>query len=228
MSNLLVRGFARAALADQSLKGALAAAFWLALAAGPAFADDRVDELDPGVQASRIATDVAAWVIASGDAQDLPFAIIDKHAAQILVFGEDGRLQGMAPVLLGSAIGDRAAPGVADRKLSDIPAADRTTPAGRFFAGYGPAAGGKRVLWVDYASAVSLHPLQESDRSERRQERLASPNPGDNRISHGCINVSAAFYAAVIKKTIKRAGIVYVLPELEPLRAALPGYRRVD
>lgn len=209
----------------------LAAAFVLALSvAGPtsARADSAVqnlDELHASAKVSPTVVDVAAWVIASKDARGLPFAIIDKKAAQVLVFSADGRLRGLAPALLGSAIGDHTAPGVADRELADIPAEDRTTPAGRFFAGYGPATGGKRVLWVDYASAVSLHPLRETSRAERRRERLASPEADDNRISHGCINVSASFYRDVVRPTFKRAGIVYILPEAAPLKTALPGFR---
>jgi len=169
---------------------------------------------------------VAGWAIASGDHRELPFAIVDKAAAQILIFDADGKLRGMAPVLLGSATGDHSAPGVGDRELADIPLEDRTTPAGRFYAAYGPAIGEKEVLWIDYATAVSLHPVPTTPiaKRERRRQRLLSPEPDDNRITHGCINVSAKFYRQIVGPVLGRRAIFYVLPDEMTLRDALPGY----
>jgi hypothetical protein len=37
-----------------------------------------------------------------------------------------------------------------------------------------------------------------TDPKERRAERLATPSPLDNRISYGCIKVSAAFFEIVV------------------------------
>src|SRR5690606_34542823 len=139
-------------------KGLGAAALFLALACGGSLAATAqtsheamdatppppLDEVDPGQPVSETVVDLAAWVIASGDNLGLPFAVLDKEAAQLLVFGADGKVRGLAPTLIGSAIGDNSAPGVADRELRNIPAKDRTTPAGRFIAAYGPAAGGER------------------------------------------------------------------------------------
>jgi hypothetical protein len=185
-----------------------------------------VDEVDPDEWVSQPVIDIAGWVIATGDNRKLPFAIVDKGAAQVLVFGADGKLQGLAPALLGSALGDDSAPGVGDRELKDIPAEDRTTPAGRYLAAYGPAAGGESVLWVDFATAVSIHPLLKtsSSRKEKRKERLASRTVEDNRITHGCINVSAAFYSKVVRPIFKKGGVFYILPETMSLNAAFPGF----
>jgi len=102
-----------------------AAAFGLGLTAaglsapGSAVAQ-AIDEVDPEQPVSQASVDVAAWAIASGDNRGLPFAVIDKAAAQVLVFDADGRLQGLAPVLIGSAFGDHSTPGVGDRELSEI------------------------------------------------------------------------------------------------------------
>jgi hypothetical protein len=191
----------------------------------PAF-EQPIDEVDPNQAVSDAVIDVAAWVIASGDNRDLPFAVVDKDAAQLLVFGADGKLRGLAPALIGSAVGDDSAPGVAERELKDIPAADRTTPAGRYLAGYGPAVGGKKVLWVDYATAISIHalPATRASKKEKRKERLASPTPQDNRITHGCINVSAAFYTKIVSPIFKEGGVFYVLPDSAPLQTAFPGF----
>jgi hypothetical protein len=77
-------------------------------------------------------SDVADWVAASGDNRGLPYAVIDKVTAQLIVYAADGKVVGRAPVLIGSALGDGSAPSVGDRELSDIPMEDRTTPAGRY------------------------------------------------------------------------------------------------
>jgi len=197
----------------------------LGLAVVPSAWSQTLDEVDAKQQVSNTVVEVAGWVIASGDNRGLPFAIVDKNAAQVLVFNAAGKLQGLAPALIGSAIGDTSAPGVGDRELSDIPMEDRTTPAGRFLAGYGPAAGGERALWVDYNTSVSIHPLPKTAaaKKEKRELRLLSPMPEDNRITHGCINVSAAFYKKVVSATFKKkGGVFYVLPDTMSLAEAFP------
>src|SRR5262245_9108661 len=178
-------------------------------AAPPAAA---ADQLPAGQDVSDTAVELAGWVVATRDSQGYPFAISDKRAAQILVFGPDGHLRGAAPVLLGSAIGDHTAPCVTGYALRDIPGHDRTTPAGRFIAGFGPSIDAGRVLWVDYDSAVSIHPVATGVPAERRVERLASPSPDDNRITHGCINVSRDFYDGIVRPTFASGGVFYILP----------------
>lgn len=182
-----------------------------------------VDELPPGQEVADIVVELAGWVIATHDNQGYPFAIIDKGAAQILVFGPDGRLRGAAPGLFGSAVGDHTAPGIAGLALREIPGRDRTTPAGRFVGGFGPSLDAGRVLWVDYDSAVSIHPVMGA-RAERRPERLASPTPNDNRVTHGCINVSAAFFENVLSPTFERGGIFYILPDRQSLAETFPEF----
>jgi hypothetical protein len=151
--------------------------------------------------------------------------IIDKLHAGVSVFDSSGRLLGSAPVLLGSARGDGVAPGVGDRELSQIPLADRTTPAGRFIARIGPAKGFRSVLWVDFATATSLHPVITYYRKERRLERLKSPRPDDRRITHGCINVPAAFYKDVVRTTFaERTGVVYILPDTKSVAEVFPEF----
>ena len=167
---------------------------------------------------------VAAWAIRSKDPSNLPFAVVDKRAARVYVFGPDGKLRGEAPALVGSALGDVSTPYVGDRELSSIPPPERTTPAGRFLAGWGKSTKGEKTLWVDYATAVSIHPLASVTEEERREERLASPTPDDNRITFGCINVPKEFFEATVRPTFKKAGVFYVLPDVTPLRQAFPGF----
>jgi hypothetical protein len=183
-----------------------------------------VDQLPRGQEVSGTVIELAGWVVATKDNQGYPFAVIDKAAAQILVFGGDGRLRGAAPGLFGSAIGDHTAPGVAGLALREIPGRDRTTPAGRFVGGFGPSIDAGRVLWVDYDSAVSIHPTATGVPAERRPERLASPSPDDNRVTHGCINVSPEFYEGIIVPTFERGGVFYILPDEAPMAETFPEF----
>lgn len=182
------------------------------------------DQLPSGQEVSDTVIDLAGWVVAAKDSQGYPFAVIDKAAAQILVFGGDGRLRGAAPGLFGSATGDHTAPGVAGYALREIPGRDRTTPAGRFVGGFGPSIDAGRVLWVDYDSAVSIHPTATGVPAERRVERLASPSPDDNRITHGCINVSPEFYEQIIRPTFERGGVFYILPDADSIAETFPEF----
>jgi hypothetical protein len=168
-------------------------------------------------------TRLAEWVIAAHDNDGLPFAIVDKVAARVFVFGADGQLLGGAPALVGSARGDNSSPGVGDREISAIPLSDRTTPAGRFVGSFGSAKGSSKVLWVDYATAIALHPVDTGNPREKRLQRLGSRTPRDNHITHGCINVSAAFYEKVVRPTFTgTTGIFYILPEQKPVEEVFP------
>jgi hypothetical protein len=174
---------------------------------------------------SETVTQMAAWASSSGDNNGLPFVVIDKLAARVFVYGKDGKLRGSTPALLGFARGDHSTPGVGDRELSDIAPEERTTPAGRFLAGYGPAVGGEKVFWVDYETAISLHPVVTAKPKERRVERLRSATAADNRITFGCINVSKAFYDQMIRKTFTGTrGVVYILPETRTLAEVFPSF----
>ena len=165
---------------------------------------------------------VMNWVAASGDNNDAPYMVIDKVAAEVFVFDKDSRLVASSPALVGMKVGDDSAPGVGDRELSAIPPDDRTTPAGRFVAKFGRAAGRRDVLWVDYPTAISLHAVI-TVRNQHRLERLKSPTAEDNRITYGCINVPADFYAKAVKPLFRgTSGVVYVLPETRPLSDFFP------
>lgn len=179
----------------------------------------------PAPRASDVVVAIAAWAIRTNDPGGRPFAVVDKAAARVYVFGADGKLKGEAPALLGSAWGDRSEPYVGDRELSTILPHERTTPAGRFQTAWGKAPGGKRTLWVDYATAVSIHPLASVLPGEKRETRLASATPGDNRITFGCINVAPAFFNAVVQPNFRDSGVFYVLPEAQSLQSAFPGFQ---
>lgn len=168
---------------------------------------------------------LADWVMNSANNGSLPFIIVDKVSARVFVFDARGQLMGASAALLGLAVGDDSVPGIGQRKLSSIKPAERTTPAGRFVASLDRDIHGQEVLWVDYDTAVSLHPVVTGQPKERRAERLASPSPLDKRISYGCINVPVRFYEKVVSPTFTRTnGIVYVLPETRSAEQVFGSY----
>lgn len=168
---------------------------------------------------------LANWVIHSGDNADMPFIIVDKVQAKVMVFDAKGQLNGAASALLGLAIGDDSVPGIGDRRLSNIRPEERTTPAGRFVASLGLNLAGEEVLWVDYSLALSLHRVITDNVRERRAERLNSPHIEDNRISYGCINVPVEFFEDIVMPAFTgTSGIVYTLPETRHNRRVFDAY----
>ena len=175
--------------------------------------------------ASDAALGLAKWVRRADDNAGLPFVVIDKLAAEVLVFAGDGQLLGTTPALLGSAQGDDSVPGIGDRELATIRPEERTTPAGRFLAGFGRAAGSSEEFWVDYATAISLHPVVTQNLKEHRLQRLQTPSTDDNRITFGCINVDRSFFNATIRTTFNGTrGVVYILPEFRSIADVFPTF----
>ena len=168
---------------------------------------------------------VANWVVNSVDNQNMPFLIIDKVHAKVMIFDGKGQLLGTAPALLGLAKGDDSSPGIGQRKLSSIRPDERTTPAGRFVASLDRDIHGKEMLWVDYETAISLHPVVKGTPAERRSQRLASAMPDDRRISYGCINVPLKFYETFVSPAFTgTSGIVYILPETRTAQEVFGSY----
>ncbi|MGV3510414.1 MAG: hypothetical protein ACO1OX_00275 [Novosphingobium sp.] len=172
-----------------------------------------------GVPAQR----VLSWVGETGDNAGLPFIVIDKPNAMILAFDASGKPVGHGPVLIGRALGDDATPGVGSKSLAEIGPAEKTTPAGRYLAKFGLAAGNNKVLWVDYATSVAIHTIPTGNPKESRTRRMLSPGIDDNRITFGCINVPKALYNGKIAPMFgKKGGYVYILPDTKPLEDAFP------
>jgi hypothetical protein len=168
---------------------------------------------------------LARWVTASRDNGKRPFIVVDKVAAEVLVFDAHGLLMGMTPALVGIAHGDGATPGVGDKELSEIGPAEKTTPAGRYLARIGPAKGIQKVLWVDFSTSVALHPIITTNPKEQRLARLRSATRNDNRITFGCINVSPVFFDKLVLPSFSKAGgMVYILPEQKFLIEVFPSF----
>ncbi|HET7086213.1 MAG TPA: hypothetical protein VFI23_15665 [Rhizomicrobium sp.] len=179
--------------------------------------------------ASPAVRQMADWVADSRDNDSLPFVIIDKPNAKVFVFDKDARLLGAAWALVGLERGDDSIPGIGTMPLKAITPQMRTTPAGRFVAALGNDLGSLNVLWVDYATAISLHRVINTNPAERRLERIVSPAPAEHRISYGCINVPAKFFDSVVDPAFSGTkGVVYILPEVKTMGAVFPAFYEVD
>ncbi len=165
------------------------------------------------------------WVLRTQDHRGRPFAVVDKKSARIHVMDRNGELRGTSAVLLGIAPGDGTAPGMEGRQPASLSWHERTTPAGRFESEPGHNLTGEAIVWFDYTAKLAIHRLRPAPPIERRAERLASSESGDNRISLGCVVVPTVFYDDVIGPLLgKSLGVVYVLPESQPLARMLDAW----
>ena len=166
------------------------------------------------VEAPADVVHVANWVSYTHDSRKKAFVLIDKKQAQMYVFDAQGKLKSHSPVLLGKAVGDNSAPGIGSKPFAQIKEEEKTTPAGRFLAKPGKNNHGVDIIWIDYTASVSMHRMRSASADEKRADRMATPDPSDNRISYGCVNVPPAFYNGVLRPTVLKSGAyVYVLPE---------------
>lgn len=183
--------------------------------------------IDSGLVVAQASPDVrylGQWIGARHDHGGNPFAIVDKKAARLYVFDEQGALVGTSTVLTGSAVGDTSVPGVGQRAQTGRLAPDeRTTPAGRFPSDPGRNLNGEDIVWFDYGAALAIHRLRDDATRAQRAARLATPTAADNRASLGCVVVPVAFYERVVRPTLgARRGVVYVLPDHKPVQAWWP------
>ena len=182
-----------------------------------------------GEQPSEDARLVANWVVATQDAKQHAFVLVDKKEARVYVFGTDGKLKDSAPALLGAARGDDSFPGIGDKPLEAVRPEEKTTPAGRFVAEPGLNANHEDVVWVDYDAAVSMHRIRPLVAREHRLERLASLTTDDNRISFGCINLPVSFYENVLSPAVHQSGaVIYVLPDVKTVQQVFGAYDVTD
>ncbi|MBW8723513.1 MAG: hypothetical protein JF626_17290 [Polaromonas sp.] len=144
------------------------------------------------VSASPDARQALRWVVEFHDNQDLPFVIVDKKGGRIFVFEANGQLRGASPALTGLAPGDHAIAGMDQRSVASLRDYERTTPAGRFVSEPGHNLQGEAIVWIDYTAKLAIHRLPVS------------------------------FYETVVGPVLgKSRGIVYVLPETQPLQRML-------
>lgn len=176
----------------------------------------------PDAAAAAAASDFAAQVMRSGDAQGRAFGIIDKQAATLWIYDKHGNAVAHTPVLVGEATGDVAPADIGQRPLSKVKKHEKITSAGRYVTEPGRNHKGEDIVWLDYEHALSMHRVRNVAR-ENRPQRLQTPTVADNRISFGCVNIPASFYDRYVDLLFSRAqGVVYVLPETQPIASVFP------
>jgi len=173
-----------------------------------------------GVDASDDARYVEHWIHAKGDDHGRPFVIVDKKAAHIYVFGAGGKLVGESATILGQSRGDVPVPGAGQKNPSDLLPYERKTPAGRFESQPGRNLHGEPVVWVDYDTGIAIHRVRPGISQMQRVNSLATEDPNNKRLSLGCVVVPEEFFWSVVIPTMGHShGVVYVLPEDEPVQA---------
>ena len=173
-----------------------------------------------GTDASGDARYVEQWIHAKGDDHGLPFAIVDKKAARIFVFGAGGKLVGMSSTILGLSRGDIPVPGAGQKDPSQLLPYERKTPAGRFESQPGKNLSGEPVVWVDYDTGIAIHRVRPGRMQAARLHNLATAGADDKRMSLGCVVVPESFFLQTVLPTLGHShGVVYVLPEDGPVEA---------
>jgi hypothetical protein len=172
------------------------------------------------VDASADARYIEHWIHEKGDDHGRPFVIVDKKAARVYVFGAGGTLVGTSSTILGQARGDLPVPGAGQKDPSQLLPDERKTPAGRFESQPGRNLHGEPVVWVDYDTGIAIHRLRPGISQLQRTASLATEDPGNKRLSLGCVVVPESFFLNVVLPTLGRVhGTIYVLPEDGPVQA---------
>jgi hypothetical protein len=205
-------------------KAALAAAaMWISSAAF-ALAEPSAATADAsalaGQDASADALYAEHWIRTEGDNHDRPFAIVDKKAARIYVFGPTGELVGASSTILGLARGDVPVPGAGQKDPAQLLPFERKTPSGRFASQPGKNLSGEDVVWVDYDTGIAIHRVRPGRSQATRLHSLATEATDDKRLSAGCVVVPVEFFTSIVQPTLGHGrGTVYVLPEDRPVQA---------
>ena len=172
------------------------------------------------VDASADARYAEHWIREKGDDHGRPFVIVDKKAARIYVFGAGGALVGTSSTILGQSRGDVPVPGAGQKNPANLLPFERRTPAGRFESQPGRNLNGEPVVWVDYDTGIAIHRVRPGMSQSQRLSNLATDDPGNKRMSLGCVVVPEPFFVSVVLPTLGHGrGTVYVLPEDVPVQA---------
>lgn len=170
---------------------------------------------------------MADWIVERDNNTGRPFVIADKANGLIYVFRKDGELNHRAPALFGKELGDLSGGRLA------LEGGKKVTPSGRFEMVPDVDPEGELGSTLDLAgseiggSSIAIHRLYLGDPKEQRQQRLASNDPTQRRISYGCINVSAELMEKVMNPTFggETGGAIYILPETKRGAETFVGFK---
>lgn len=142
--------------------------------------------------------------------------VADKKNGKIYTYNAASKEIKSSPALYGKTIADDFA---SDNDRSTI------TPSGTFTSSkaFSTHLNEDVTAFLKRGKALfAIHPVWTGTPAQRRPQRLASPEPEDNRITNGCINVPKTFYYDIIDK-IKSGTTVKVLMENEVLEDDVSG-----
>jgi hypothetical protein len=178
-----------------------------------------------GVDTSAATVVMAQWVMNNDDSLGMPFAIADKVDGSVTFFSPDGNLLATTPALFGSTYGDIYSDKQLNKDKSSKSSSDMITPAGRFEAKTGKSKDyGKSIkFFKEGKRVIAIHKTYIGKPSQRRQERLRTQDPNDNRVSMGCVNIPADMMKD-FGVLFEGGGVVYILPETEIGRATFRGF----
>jgi hypothetical protein len=122
------------------------------------------------------------------------------------------------------------------RQIPPVPTTQATIPdirVERREAAAPPALGGPQVMVrtlhvtgqtrFSEAALIAASGVQVSSTLVPGEAAGDSDLIADNRITYGCINVPVKFFEGVVKPAFTgTSGVVYILPEIEPMQAVFP------
>ena len=173
---------------------------------------------------STLAQSVYESMAPTAKASGKGFIVADKPNGMMHVFKADGSMLVQDSALYGKDIGD------VESKVSSLKGGAKITPAGKFTLTATPDseyAGGMVLELAETASegngVIAVHAAYLGDASEKRDQRLATPGAGDNRISYGCVNTTHDTFLKSILPNIDtlNGGMIFVLPDAQTATAAM-------
>lgn len=157
---------------------------------------------------------VVRKIVDTNDHLGETFAVVNKQNGSLTIYDRNGNQIATTPALYGKKVGD-----------TFNSTSSGTTPSGKFGLSYAndpatKAYGGSVIDLTqngkyiqNKAGRYSIHRTYTAFPNERREARINSPTPADNKISLGCINVPPEFYDAHFENNQFGNMPLYVLPE---------------
>ncbi|MEM2159432.1 MAG: hypothetical protein QXN55_00570 [Candidatus Nitrosotenuis sp.] len=146
--------------------------------------------------------------------EKVPTVIAVKSEGKLVVYRPETHSTMINPALFGKMISDEY-----DKVAYDIGRSKPVTPAGTFVIekAYSTKMHEPIIMFIHgKKQVVAIHPLYLGKPGEKRAERLASESVEDNRVTNGCINVSADFFNMALISLPQKAKMI-VLKENEHL-----------
>lgn len=66
---------------------------------------------------------------------------------------------------------------------------------------------------VDEEGSMALHPLYLEHPWEKREERIESDTPTDNKVSYGCLNIRQEDFDEWIRPCFGQGGLIAITPD---------------